>query len=372
MDTDGGQVSHSPSLRKRIQDAGLFDRPTGRSWAKMSILATAVIGLIIIHLNLPLFTWGLALLPITALFATSLAMTGHEGLHGSACRSRASNLGLAAIAFPLFAGFSMSYWREKHNVSHHAHPNVNGVDPDINLWPMAFSRADYERAPRPLKWFQRNLQAWFLWPSTLFVGHKMRMDSLSWMIRHPFRSKSKHRFNKMWWLDSALMMGHVALWFVIPIAFGVDWFTVVFFYVALWSIVGSLLVAIFIVGHTGLPIVESYESNQQLQSETGRSIRLGPIGRFFFIGLDRQIEHHLLPTVSHLNLQKAAPIVREYAEEKGWRYSEMGYWRAIWASTKFLLSSWQKAPKSLEELAEEARSIDTTSSGSPSSMMSQT
>ena len=309
---------------------------------------------------------GLGAPPITALFATSLAMTGHEDCTAQHAGQEPPTWGLAAIAFPLFAGFSMSYWREKHNVSHHAHPNVNGVDPDINLWPMAFSRADLMSAhhapsrvpkepagvvPMALDAVRGSQDAHGQsvvddpTPIPLEIEASVQQDvvarfsahdgSCGALVHHPHR------------LRGGLVHGHLL-------------------HVALWSIVGSLLVAIFIVGHTGLPIVESYESNQQLQYETGRSIRLGPIGRFFFIGLDRQIEHHLLPTVSHLNLQKVNSIVREYAEEKGWRYSEMGYWRAIWASTKFLLSSWQKAPKSLEELAEEARSIDTSSSGSPS------
>lgn len=32
-----------------------------------------------------------------------------------------------------FAGVPGLYWSHKHNVLHHGHPNVHGVDPDLNL-----------------------------------------------------------------------------------------------------------------------------------------------------------------------------------------------------------------------------------------------
>ena len=115
---------------------GLFEKPTAKSWTKVVCLFVIVLSLFYAHANIASWGYTALLLPVTALFATALAMTGHEGIHASACKSKAGNMTLAAIVFPLFTGLSMTYWRQKHNVDHHAKPNVHNEDPDIAQWPL--------------------------------------------------------------------------------------------------------------------------------------------------------------------------------------------------------------------------------------------
>lgn len=328
------------SLRKQLKEANLLDRPTGKSWAKVVLLFAIVFGLYSAHIYLPL-KFGLMLIPITALFSTTLAMTGHEGVHSSACRSRAGNLSMAAIVFPLFAGLSMEYWRDKHNVKHHGNPNVVHVDPDIHSWPFTFSQEEYKTSGRIRQFFQRHLQGWTFWPISLLVGHLMRFDGLKYIAMKPFKSKKKKRFTKIWMLDTALIITHFILWLALPIFLGLSWQVTLGFYVLLWGLVGTCLTAIFIVGHAGRPIITEYDQNWRLQIETARRIKMGPIGSFFFVGLEYQIEHHLLPTLSHFNLPKAAPLVKEYAEEQGWQYHELGFFRALWEATVSLHHAWK-------------------------------
>ena len=111
-------------LRKKLQNEGLLDKPTAKSWTKLIALMAVVGVLYAAHILLPL-KYGLLLLPLTGLITTTIAMIGHEGVHSSACKSKAGNVTLASLAFPLFSGLSMNYWREKHNVQHHAHPNLS-------------------------------------------------------------------------------------------------------------------------------------------------------------------------------------------------------------------------------------------------------
>jgi len=327
-------------LRKKLQEKGLLDKPTGKSWFKLLTLFAVLGFLYAAHIALP-FKWGLLLLPLTGLVTTTVAMIGHEGVHSSACKSKAGNLSLASLAFPLFSGLSMNYWREKHNVQHHAHPNVIDKDPDIYSRPLTFSQEEYETSGRLRQFFQKYLQAYIFWPIiTPLVGHLMRYDGLKYIVTAPFKAK-KDRFSKMWLLDVSLLVCHFFLWLVLPVMLGLSWQIVVGFYVLLWAAVGVYLTAIFIVGHAGRPIVMEYDENWRLQIETGRRIKLGRIGSFFFVGLDYQIEHHLLPALSHFNLPKAAPIVKEYAEERGWDYEEVGFIRALWDSTVALAVAWK-------------------------------
>lgn len=337
-------------LRKKLKEANLLVKPTMKSWFKATLLLVVVCSLYSAHIYLPL-KFGLMLIPITALFSTTLAMTGHEGVHSSACQSKAGNTSLAAIIFPLFAGFSMEYWREKHNVKHHAHPNVVNVDPDIHSWPFTFSQEEYKTSGPIRRFFQRHLQGWTFWPISLLVGHLMRFDGLKYIATKPFKSKKK-RITKIWLLDTALILAHFTLWLALPILLGLSWQVTFGFYVLLWSLVGTCLTAIFIVGHAGRPIITEYDQNWRLQIETARRIKLGRIGSFFFVGLDYQIEHHLLPAMSHFNLPKAAPLVKEYAEERGWKYEELGFFRALWQSTVSLHHAWKTPSLVLDEKGE--------------------
>ncbi|MBL6884461.1 MAG: acyl-CoA desaturase [Candidatus Poseidoniaceae archaeon] len=337
-------------LRKKLKEANLLVKPTMKSWFKAILLLVVVCSLYSAHIYLPL-KFGLMLIPITALFSTTLAMTGHEGVHSSACQSKAGNTSLAAIIFPLFAGFSMEYWREKHNVKHHAHPNVVNVDPDIHSWPFTFSQEEYKTSGPIRRFFQRHLQGWTFWPISLLVGHLMRFDGLKYIATKPFKSKKK-RITKIWLLDTALILVHFTLWLALPILLGLSWQVTFGFYVLLWSLVGTCLTAIFIVGHAGRPIITEYDQNWRLQIETARRIKLGRIGSFFFVGLDYQIEHHLLPAMSHFNLPKAAPLVKEYAEERGWKYEELGFFRALWQSTVSLHHAWKTPSLVLDEKGE--------------------
>jgi len=327
-------------LRRKLHAAGLLAKPAGKSWTKVIFLFIIVGALIFGHTQLTLIQ-GLIILPITALFATTLAMTAHEGVHSSACNSKWGNLSLAGLAFPLFSGMSMEYWRVKHNIKHHANPNVIDKDPDIYAWPITFTQEEYESSGPIRKIFQRYVQAWIFWPISLLVGHLLRWDGIWYLISHPFVSKKNHRFSKIWLADSGLVLVHFYLWLVLPVQLGMPWQTVVGFYVLLWALVGTLLTGIFIVGHAGRPIVVEYDKNWRLQIETARRIKFGPIGSFFFVGLDYQIEHHLLPALSHFNLPKAAPMVKQYAEERGWEYEEVGFISALWSSTVALKNAWK-------------------------------
>jgi fatty acid desaturase len=180
----------------------------------------------------------------------------------------------------------------------------------------------------------------------------MRFDGLKYIAMKPFKSKKNKRITKVWLLDTSLIILHFVIWIALPIFAGLSWQITLGFYALLWGLVGTYLTAIFIVGHAGRPIITDYDQNWRLQIETARRIKLGPIGSFFFVGLDYQIEHHMVPALSHFNLPKAAPFVKEYAEERGWEYNELGFFRALWQSTIALHHAWKTPSLVLNENGE--------------------
>ncbi|HEY0250767.1 MAG TPA: fatty acid desaturase, partial [Kofleriaceae bacterium] len=144
-------------LRAELRAAGCFQHHEVRSVLKLIVLGTALAATLVGMHHFSLLA-SILLVTMAGVLATSIAMTGHEGSHKSFSSSAWRNTLLTYIAFPAFSGLSSLYWKNKHDRLHHGHPNVEGVDPDIQPWPFVSSIGDHEKATPRLRWFQRNLQ----------------------------------------------------------------------------------------------------------------------------------------------------------------------------------------------------------------------
>ena len=144
------------SLRAELRAAGVFEHQELRSWLKLAFLLGGVAACLV---GIATYGWvaAIPLAPIAAVFATAAAMLGHEGSHRAFSKSPVRNAFVAYLAFPLFGGLSLLYWREKHDRLHHGHPNVEGVDPDIRPFPFASSKKDHEQCGPKERWFQRDV-----------------------------------------------------------------------------------------------------------------------------------------------------------------------------------------------------------------------
>jgi len=333
-------------LRERLRVAGVFERSEGLAWLKLGLLLSlfggATLGVVI--LGMPL---ALMLVPLAAVALTSAVMLGHEGGHRALSRSRARNELMLHLAFPLIGGLSARYWKHKHNVLHHGHPNVVDVDEDLDLWPMASSGVEYARSGRARRWFQRRLQGWLFWPLTSFLTFTMRVASVRYLLAEARGGK----LGAAWWLDAACVALHPVLWLVLPsLAFGL--WPVLAFYVALWAIAGVLLSAIFVPAHLGLPIVDATASEGppveggawELQLRTTRNLGMPRWLSWLFIGLDRQVEHHLFPRIGHRRLGRAAEIVRAWARDLDLPYHQIGYFAGLREVTRLMFVAWKLDP----------------------------
>ncbi|MDB4989308.1 MAG: fatty acid desaturase [Myxococcaceae bacterium] len=160
----------------------MFDHHARASWIKLALMLVATLACCAGIAFGPAWAW-LLLVPAAALATTTATLVGHEGGHGSFSSKSSENMLLAYITLPLFAGISALYWKHKHNGLHHGHPNVVGSDPDIELWPMASSRSEYERAGPTLRWFQRNTQGYLFWPASTTLSTMMRIPSYTFLVR---------------------------------------------------------------------------------------------------------------------------------------------------------------------------------------------
>jgi fatty acid desaturase len=319
-------------LRGELVSAGIFETRELRAWSKIAAMAIALAGCLA---AIAWFGW-LAVpfaIPAAGVLSTSIAMFGHEGSHRSFSRSPRRNGLCVYLTFPLFSGLGAQYWRDKHDRKHHAHPNIEGLDPDLTPFPFASSRKGHEVSSRAIRWFQRTFQRWLFWPMATLMPIGMRRNSIAYLARC--------RRDRAWWLEVGCMTVHYTAWLVVPaliwgplVAIGV--------YFSTWAISGVCLALVFAPAHMGLPVFTRPPHDWRHQVAATRDLRLPRAVSFFFIGLDYQVEHHLFPKIPHQNLPRAARITRAWCQERGVDHQSEPYLSALASSARFMANAWQR------------------------------
>ncbi len=329
------------ALQQELTAAGCFDAPTYRTWLKFAFATGLALAITLVVFASSSWWALLALIPASLFLGTAI-MIGHEGAHGAACEKEWQNDLLVSVAFGVVSGVSSTFWKYKHNVLHHGSPNVLGKDRDLLLGPVVVAKVHYDAMPAPLQWFQRNLQAVMLWPLSAFLSLLMRVRSITVLSQHLVQGKA----DAAWAVDLLGVVMHYVLWIALPAYFvGIGWTLAI--YMVLFAGVGVMLSYIFMLGHTGLPLAAQWDDRWSLQVLTARTVTLGPIGRWFWIGLDAQMAHHLFPKISHLNQPKAAATIRAWCRKNGLEPVEQDVWTATRDVVKHLLTSWQDEPVDL-------------------------
>jgi fatty acid desaturase len=328
----GGDVV---GLRRDLATAGVFDHHTATTWAKLVGLLVAVAGLVALALAAPTAVAWL-LVPLIALPLTSAVMIGHEAGHRSFAARPWHNELVLHLVFPLLGGLGALHWKRKHNAIHHGHPNVVGIDDDIDLWPFALEPDEHARSARFRRWFHRHLQGPMFFPLSTFLGFVMRLAS----IRHSAAELRRGGVTRAWAIDVACLVGHYVLWLVVP-GLALGWGVALGGYVGVWACVGVYLAMIFTPAHLGLPLVGGDPRGWPHQLASTRNLRLPRWAAWSFIGLDWQVEHHLFPTIPHQNLGRAGAIVEAWCRDRGLPYQSLAYGAALRDVRRFVGSAWR-------------------------------
>lgn len=336
------------SLKEELEQAGIFQNCEARSWGKLAIFLAGVSVLLVLHATLPIFYSSL-LVPITGVLCAVAAIIGHEGSHKGFSGSPTRNRLMLAITVPMLAGVSSVYWHHKHDMKHHAHPNVTDKDPDIALWPMAMSSEEYERSGRLRQWFQRHLQGILFWPMSLFMMWDMRVAGIRFLLG----DLRKYGVKRRHWLDLIGLPIHLVGWVILPMVFFGP--LALLLYVCIWCMAGLFLSAVFAPAHISLPVIHDTNDVWRLQFETTRNFGLPRWMSFFFIGLDYQLEHHLFPQIPHQRLPKAAAITKRWAAKHGIPYHEIGFFSGLVDVTRHMAICWKIPAQSLTTVSGEAR-----------------
>jgi linoleoyl-CoA desaturase len=242
----------------------------------------------------------------------------HDGNHGAFFSRRTRWSRILGWGIDVFLGFSSYAWRIKHDV-HHAYPNVDGYDDDIDHAPVLRIAPSHER---------RSWHRWqhlYVWP--LYAIALLRWHLTDLLVFRRTRLGPRNLTLPTGWERLGLIAGKSIFlsWaIVLPALFDHRWWVVLSTYLFV-TIVGSFFMAIvFQLAHCGeeasflttseLASTRPYWAVHEVESTADFCQTNQPL-TWVLGGLNFQIEHHLFPRYPHPLYPQIAPIVRRVAEK---------------------------------------------------------
>ena len=250
-------------LAKRVRDAGLMGKRPGYYSVKITATSVALVVLGTIGVLLASSWWTIVVALGVAFTLGQLSFIAHDAGHRQVSRNRRHNHVIGMVLTNLCAGFSFTWWLDKHN-RHHAHTNQPGKDPDLEPGALAYTRDQVEARQGLPRWFAR-IQAVTLVPLLFLEAVNLHVASVIHLIRRRDRGAV---------VEAALLIGHAALFFVAPFLVMGIWQAVVFVLVTQTAF-GFYLGASFVTNHVGMPVLSSTGHHDYLRRQvlTSRNLR---------------------------------------------------------------------------------------------------
>jgi fatty acid desaturase len=286
---------------------------------------------------------------LLGLFWQQCGWLAHDFLHHQVFKQRKYG-DLAGIFWgDLMQGFSMAWWKNKHN-GHHAVPNLHNSslesqdgDPDIDTMPLlawslkqaqSFRAANNGKDSTFVK-YAIKFQAFTYFPILLLARISWLNESFKTAYglgasTENAKLEMEKRGLQYPYLERAGIALHYAWMFVLSSGFGTWSLThsIAYFFTATCSS-GLFLALVFGLGHNGMSVydAETRPDFWQLQVTTTRNIIGGHGIPQFFVdwlcgGLQYQVDHHLFPMMPRHNLAKCHKLVESFCKEWGVKYHE--------------------------------------------------
>jgi len=322
------------ALSKRVAGAGLLARRPGYYVARIGTIAALFIAGWVAFFQLGDSWWTVLIAVFMAIMFGQIALVSHDLAHRQVFRTRKPSAYAGWIAGNLCVGMSYGWWMDKHT-RHHANPNHEELDPDVEPDIFVWSKEQAEAstgAPRIIgRW-----QAFLFFPMLTLEGLNLHVAGFRALAKPTLKNRG---------VEATLLIAHCvgylsALLLVLSPGKALVFFAV---HQALW---GVYMGSIFAPGHKGMPTLKPGEKLDFLRRQvlTSRNVRGGWFVDTFMGGLNYQIEHHLFPSMPTPHLRRAQTVVREYCAELSIPYHERG-----------LLGSWNEALTHLHKVGEPLR-----------------
>ncbi|WP_082518681.1 fatty acid desaturase family protein [Leifsonia sp. Leaf336] len=320
----GGEYT---ALAAIIRDSGLLRRRYGYYWTKLALVPALTAAMVVVFVVIGDTWWQMFTAVLFAFLFTQIAFLGHDAAHRQIFRSGRWNDWVSLVVGDLFVGMSYGWWQHKHT-RHHANPNQEGADPDIELPVIAFTPRQAAQRPPGVRWLIGH-QGWFFFPILLLEGVSLHASSVRRVLA---REPVKRRPVEIAFL-AIRVLGYLGLvfWVLSPGK------AAAFLAVQL-GLFGFYMGVSFAPNHKGMPLVPHGVKLDFLRRQVlmSRNIRGSRALDFLMGGLNYQIEHHLFPSMPRPHLRRAAPAIRAFCEENGVHYTETGLFRSYAIVTRHI------------------------------------
>jgi fatty acid desaturase len=311
-ESSGGSVY--ALLLRQVKSAGLLRRRTGYYVRRITVTAVLLAAGWTAFVLVGDSWWQLAVAVFLAFVFTQIGFIGHEAGHRQISDSRRTNDLIGLLHADLAVGLSFGWWVDKHN-RHHAHPNQEGKDPDIEPGALAFTTA-HASSWRPAARMLYRYQAYLFFPLLLLEAINLHVASIRALVGPTIR-------RRVW--ERVLLAAHFAGYLVVVFLVLSPVKAIVFIGVQ-QALFGLYLGCSFAPNHKGMTILAADDHSDFLHRQvfTSRNVRGGWLVDHALGGLNYQIEHHLFPSMPRPNLPRAQPLVREFCIQHDLPYCETG------------------------------------------------
>ncbi|WP_442935219.1 fatty acid desaturase family protein [Micromonospora sp. CPCC 206061] len=315
MDTAVTRVrprSDYAALLAEIRRAGLLDRRPVYYTAKTVASAVLLVGAWTFFVLLGDSWWQLATAACLAVAFAQFGFLTHDAGHRQIFRSRRANHLIGIITGNLTIGLAFGWWVDKHH-RHHAHPNQEGLDPDIGGNNLAYTSSQV-RGRRGLGRFLARHQGALFFPMLMLLAVDLRVSSGKALARPDYRRR----------VPETLLFGlHIAAYLTVVLLV-LSPLQALAFVAVHQGLLGLYLGSVFAPNHKGMPILSRADDSDFLRRQvlTSRNVHGGRFTDLLLGGLNYQIEHHLFPSMPRPSLRRAQPIVRAFCDSHNLPYAQ--------------------------------------------------
>jgi fatty acid desaturase len=305
------------ALSHEVRGAGLLERRRGyyvtRIVLNLAVLVTGCAAFVAIGDS----WWQLLMAVFFAALFTQLSFIGHDAGHKQIFRTRRANDAVGRLHGGL-VGLSYDWWVGKHT-RHHANPNHEDDDPDLDIAAFAFTRGQGRTKRGFLRWMAKH-QAYLFFPLLLAEGLNLHLSG----IRHVWRDDGEPRR-----LEAGLLLAHFAV-YLTAVFLVLSPLTGIVFILVHQGLWGVYMGCSFAPNHKGMPTLAKGHQLDFLRRQvlTSRDVRGGRWVDFVLGGLNYQIEHHLFPSMPRPNLRRAQALVESFCDRHGIDYVQCGLLRS--------------------------------------------
>ena len=314
-------------LLGRVKAEGLLD-PAPAYYVGRLVLNTALLaaGLVAFFLigdswwQIPVALW-------MGICGGQSAFMWHEAGHKAMFRGKQLGSVVGYFHANLVNGVSYGWWVNHHN-RHHSNPNHLDMDPDIGRRTAIFDIKQYRTRHGVQRFIVRYQSVLFF---ALLVLESFKMNRTA--VQSIAQGKTKRPV-----LESVLLAVRFAFYLGCLFTVLSPLLAVVFLAVQAAAL-GVYFGLIFAPNHKGMQVRDGDEETLDWlarQVLTSRNIRPSLLIDFMYGGLNYQIEHHLFPAMPQKNLRRARELTRQYCEEHGMPYHEVGFWASYREVASFL------------------------------------